>query len=105
MAKKEVMIRASSSTASKKTKTMELQSSLAVEMMHMVSQFDMAYVKLKSQWNEPGGIPEDEAQALIESARQAVQGFSSFMVQFSDKVGFRYYPPKGLASKKTEGKK
>jgi len=75
---------------------MELQSSLAVEMMHMVSQFDMAYVKLKSQWNEPGGIPEEEVQALIESARQAVQGFSSFMVQFGDKVGFKYYPPKKL---------
>ena len=97
MAKKEVMIKASPSTASKKTKRMELQSSLAVEMMHMVSQFDMAYVKMKSQWNEPDGIPEDEGQALIESARQAVQGFSNFMVQFSDKVGFRYYPPKKLS--------
>lgn len=68
--------------------------------MHMVSQFDMAYVKLKSQWNEPEGIPEDEGQALIESARQAVQGFSSFMVQFSDKVGFKYYPPKVSGAKK-----
>lgn len=94
MAKKEVMIKASPSTASKKTKRMELQSSLAVEMMHMVSQFDMAYVQLKSQWNEPEGIPEEEGQVLVESARQAVQGFSNFMVQFSDKVGFRYYPPK-----------
>lgn len=38
----------------------------------------------------------DEGQALIESARQAVQGFSNFMVRFSDKVGFKYYPPKKL---------
>lgn len=100
MAKKEAIIKASPLTASKKTKRMELQSSLAVEMMHMVSQFDMAYVKLKSQWNEPEGIPEDEGQALIECARQAVQGFSSFMVQFSDKVGFKYYPPKVSGAKK-----
>lgn len=102
MAKKEAIIKASRSTASKKTKRMELQSSLAVEMMHMVSQFDMAYVKLKSQWNEPGSIPEEEGQALIESARQAVQEFSNFMVQFSDKVGFKYYPPKKSVLGQTE---
>ena len=102
MAKKEAIIKASPSMASKKTKRMELQSSLAVEMMHMVSQFDMAYVKLKSQWNEPGGISEKEGQALVESAQQAVQEFSNFMVQFSNEVGFKYYPPKKLEKMKTD---
>ena len=102
MAKKEAIIKTSPLMASGKSKRMELQSSLAVEMMHIVSQFDMAYVKLKSQWNEPGGIPEKEGQALVESAQQAVQEFSNFMVQFSDEVGFKYYPPKKLEKMKAD---
>lgn len=85
-----------------KSKRMELQSSLAVEMMHIVSQFDMAYVKLKSQWSEPGGIPKKEGQALVDSAQRAVQEFSNFMVQFSEEVGFKYYPPKKLEKMKTD---
>jgi len=102
MVKKEAIMKTSPLMTSGKTKRMELQSSLAVEMMHMVSQFDMAYVKLKSQWNEPGGIPKKEGQALIESAQQAVQEFSNFMVRFSDEVGFKYYPPKKLEKMKTD---
>ena len=102
MAKKEAIIKTNPLTTSGKSKRMELQSSLAVEMLHIISQFDMAYVKLKSQWNEPGGIPKKEGQALIESAQQAVQEFSNFMVQFSDEVGFKYYPPKNLEKMKPD---
>lgn len=69
MAKKEAIMKTNSVMASSKSKRMELQSSLAVEMMHIVSEFDMAYVKLKSQWNHPGGISEKEGQALFESAQ------------------------------------
>jgi len=102
MAKKEAIIKTNPLMTSGKSKRMKLQSSLAVEMMHIVSQFDMAYVKLKSQWNEPGGVPEKEGQALVESAQEAVQAFSNFMVQFSDEVGFKYYPPKKLEKMKID---
>ena len=94
MAKKKTIIKPNPLMASSKSKRMELQSSLAMEMMYIVSQFDMAYVKLKSQWNQPGGLHEKEGQALVESTQQAVQEFSDFMVRYSDEVSFKYYPPK-----------
>jgi hypothetical protein len=42
-----------------------------------------------------GGIPEQEGLELMDNARQAVEAFSTFMEEFSEKAGFDYCPPKG----------
>jgi hypothetical protein len=86
-------------------KTADLNSSLAITMSHIVNQFDMAYGKLKILRGEPGGISEKETLALIENAQKAVREFSLFMCQFSEKVNFKYYPPKGMGEKVLEEKK
>ena len=76
------------------SKTVDLHSSLARKMLHMVVQFDLAYDHLKVHWKEIGGIPEQEGLELMHNARQAVQDFSTFMEEFSEKVRFDYSPPK-----------
>ena len=88
----------------KQVKAKELQSSLSVKMLNIVTQFDMAYSKLRTLKGELGGIPEKEALVLVENAQKAVQDFSSFTRQFCAKVGVAYYPPKGMANKLPEGK-
>jgi hypothetical protein len=60
----------------------------------VVVQFDLAYDQLKRQWQEPGGIPEQEGLALKESARQAVQEFSTFVEEFKAKVEIGCCPPR-----------
>ena len=78
------------------SKTVDVRSSLARKMLHMVVQFDLAYDKLKIYWKEPCGIPEQEGLELMHNAQQAVQNFSTFMEEFSEKVGFDYNPPKNF---------
>ncbi len=73
-----------------------MESALGIKMFNIVRQFDMAYIKFKSQWGELDGIPEEEALALRDNALNAVREFSDFMSRFSEQVDFKYYPPKGL---------
>jgi len=54
----------------------------------------MVLDQLKRQWQEPGGIPEQEGLALKESARQAVQEFSAFVEEFRAKVKIGGFPPR-----------
>ena len=75
------------------SKTVDVRSSLARKMLHMVVQFDLAYDHLKVHWKEIGGIPEQEGLELMHNARLAIQDFSTFMEEFSEKVGFKYHPP------------
>ena len=74
-------------------RTIDVRSPLARKMVRMVVQFDLAYDQLKRQWQEPGGIPEQEGVALKESARQAVQEFSTFVEEFRTKVKIGGFPP------------
>ena len=76
-------------------KLIDVRSPLAKQMLHLVVQFDLAYDHLKAHWKEVGGIPEQEGLALMANARQAVEAFSTFMEEFSERVGFDYCPPKG----------
>jgi len=41
-----------------------------------------------------GGIPEQEGLELMANSRQAVEAFSAFMDEFSQRAGFDYCPPK-----------
>ena len=74
-------------------KTIDVRSPLARKMVRLVVQFDLAYDQLKRQWQEPGGIPEQEGVALKEGARQAVQEFSAFVEEFRAQVGLGSLPP------------
>ena len=76
------------------SKTVDLRSSLARKMLHMVVQFDLAYDHLKVHWKEIGGIPEQEGLELMHNARQAVQEFSIFLEEFSERAGFDDCRPK-----------
>ena len=76
-------------------KVIDVRSPLAKQMLHLVVQFDLAYDHLKAHWKEVGGIPEQEGLELMNNARQAVEAFSAFMEEFSEKVGFDYCPPRG----------
>jgi len=76
-------------------KLIDVRSPLAKQMLHLVVQFDLAYDQLKAHWKEVGGIPEQEGLELMDNARQAVEAFSTFMEEFSEKAGFDYCPPKG----------
>ena len=76
-------------------RTIDVRSPLARKMVRLVVQFDLAYDQLKRQWQEPGGIPEQEGLALKESARQAVQEFSAFVEEFRAKVEINGFPPGG----------
>ncbi len=71
-------------------------------MFNIVRQFDMAYIKLKSQWGELDVIPEEEAPVFKDNALDAIREFSDFMSWFSERVDFKYYPPKGLGRRTTE---
>ncbi len=72
---------------------------MGIKMFNIVRQFDMAYIKFKSQWGELDGIPEEEALVLRDNALDAVRAFSDFMSRFSGQVDFKCYPPKGLGKK------
>jgi len=58
------------------------------------SGFDLAYDHLKAHWKEMGGIPEQEALELMENVRHAVEAFSAFMDELSERAGFDHCPPK-----------
>ena len=75
-------------------RTIDVRSPLARKMVRLVVQFDLAYDQLKRQWQEPGGIPEQDGLALKESARQAVQEFSTFVEEFKAKVEIGCCPPR-----------
>ena len=53
------------------------------------------YDQQQAHWKEVGGISEQEGLELMDNARQAVEAFSTFMEEFSEKAGFDYCPPKG----------
>ena len=76
------------------TKLIDVRSPLAKQMLHLVVQFDLAYDHLKTHWKEAGGIPEQQGLDLMANARQAVETFSAFMDEFSERAGFDYCPPK-----------
>jgi hypothetical protein len=76
-------------------KLIDVRSPLAKQMLHLVVQFDLAYDHLKAHWKEAGGTPEQQGLELMANARQAVEAFSIFMAEFSEKAGFDYCPPKG----------
>lgn len=75
-------------------KLIDVRSPLAKQMLHLVVQFDLAYDHLKTHWKEFDGIQEQEGLELMENARQAVEVFSAFMDEFSERAGFDYCPPK-----------
>jgi len=96
MKKQEIKVKKKTVSRGSRAKTIEMESALGFKMFNIVRQFDMAYIKLKSQWGELDGIPEDEATVLGDDALNAVREFSDFMSRFSEQVDFKYYPPKGL---------
>jgi len=76
-------------------KLIDVRSPLGKQMLHLVVQFDLAYSHLKAHWKEVGGIQEQEGLDLMANARQAVEAFSTFMEEFSERSGFDYCPSKG----------
>jgi len=44
---------------------------------------------------QAGLISEQEGLELMNNARQAVEAFSAFMDEFSERAGLDYCPPKG----------
>ena len=85
----------------RRAKTVELNYPMSIMMMNIVRQFDMARSKFQQLWGHPGsGVTWDEGLALKEDALNAVREFSEFTSQFCERVGFEYYPPKGLAKQK-----
>ena len=101
MKKQEISIKKKTVSRGSRAKTVEMESALGIKMFNIVRQFDMAFIKFKSQWGELDGIPEDEALVLKDEALNAVREFSNFMSRFSERVDFKYYPPKGLGKKIT----
>lgn len=103
MKAQKIRIKHKSGLRERRTKIIELESILSIKMLNIVRQFDMAYGKLKDLMGETGGIPKMEAMGLRDDALKATREFSDFMRDFSEKVDFKYYPPKGLGSKKPKG--
>jgi|GEM_PF-1340106 len=95
MAQKQAKVIKKTGRRTPTAKLIDVRSSLAKQMLHQVVQFDLAYDHLKTQWKEMGGIPEQEGLELMDNAQKAVQEFSAFMEEFSERVGFDYCPPKG----------
>lgn len=88
----------------RRPKTIELKHPLSIMIMNIVRQLDMAESKLRYSMGEPGqGITIEEAMVLLNNATEIVQDFSKSASQFCEKVGFDYYPPKGLETKKPKG--
>ena len=54
----------------KQVKAKELQSSLSVKMLNIVTQFDMAYGKLRTLKGELGGIPKRKRWFLSKMPRR-----------------------------------
>lgn len=82
-------------------KLIDVRSPLAKQMLHLVVQFDLAYDHLKAHWKEIGGIPEQQGLDLMANARQAVEAFSTFMEEFSERSGFDCCPSKGGGKRAT----
>ena len=95
MAQKQAKVIKKTGRRTPTAKLIDVRSSLAKQMLHLVVQFDLAYDHLKKHWKEMGGIPEQEGLELMDNARQAVTAFSAFMEEFSERVGFDYCPPRG----------
>ncbi len=108
MKKQEIKVKKKTVSRGSRAKTIEMESALGIKMFNIVRQFDMAYIKLKSQWGELDGIPEEKVMVLKDEALNAVREFSNFMSRFSEQVDFKYYPPKGLGKayrRKQEGRR
>jgi hypothetical protein len=103
MKAQKIRIKNKSGSRKRRAKVIELESIWGMKLLNMVRQFDMAYGRLKDLMGETGGIPEEEAMVLRDNALKAVREFSDFIRNFSEKVDFKYYPPKGLGSKKPKG--
>jgi hypothetical protein len=99
MKKQEIRVKKKTVSRGSRAKAIEMESALGIKMFNIVRQFDMAYIKFKNQWEELDGIPEDEAMVLRDNALDAVREFSDFMSRFSERVDFKYYPPRGLGKK------
>ncbi len=104
MKTQEIRIKNKAVSRERRAKTIELKHPLNIMMVNIVRQLDMAESKLRYSMGEPGqGITVEEARVLLESATEIVQNFSKFAGHFCKKVGFDYYPPKGLETKKPKG--
>lgn len=90
MTQKQAKVNKKSGRRTSTAKLIDVRSPLAKQMLHLVVQFDLAYDHLKAHWKEIGGIPEQEGLELMNNAQQAVQEFSAFMEEFSEKVGLKY---------------
>ena len=97
MAQKQAKVIKKTGRRTPTAKLIDVRSSLAKQMLHLVVQFDLAYDHLKAHWKEAGGIPEQEGLKLMANARQAVEVFATFMEEFSEKAGFDYCLPKSTA--------
>ena len=82
-------------------KLIDVRSPLAKQMLHLVVQFDLVYDHLKAHWKEVDGIPEQEGLELMANARQAVETFSAFMEEFSERAGFDFCAPRGATLPKS----
>ncbi len=102
MKKQEIRVKKKTVSRGSLAKTIEMESALGITMFNIVRQFDMAYNKLKSRWGELDGIPEEDALVLKDEALNAIREFSDFMSRFSERVDFKYYPPKGLGKRITK---
>jgi hypothetical protein len=97
MKAQKIRVKNKSGSRERRPKTIDLKHPLSIMTMNIVRQLDMAESKLRYSMGEPGyGITIEEAMVLLKSATEIVQDFSKFASQFCEKVGFDYYPPKGL---------
>ena len=104
MKTQEIKVKNKAVSRERRPKTIELKHPSSIMMVNIVRQLDMAESKLRYSMGEPGqGITIEEARVLLESSWKIIQDFSKFASQFCEKVGFDYYPPKGLETKKPKG--
>jgi hypothetical protein len=94
MAQKQAKVIKKSGRRTPTAKLIDVRSTLAKQMLHLVVQFDLAYYHLKANLKEVNGIQEEKGLELMDNARKAVKSFSDFIEEFSDKAGFDYCPPK-----------
>lgn len=94
--KEEIMEKRISMVKERNARVARIDSPLGGIMFNIMRQFDQAYIKMKGQIGDFGGISIKDGSVYIERASDLTLLFSELTEELSKEVGFKYYVPQEL---------
>ena len=78
-------------------RVLKINSPLGSTLFNILRQFDMVYAHFKGRLGEMDGISYKEGKELMLEGREIVMAFSDFTEKLSNRIRFRYYPPREIS--------